>query len=534
MSSKRRAYGYVRLSNDGDKNQNSLQNQKRILTDYAENNGYNLIKIFEDNNVSGTNFNRKGIEELIKEVENGEVDIVLTKDLSRIGRNKVYSSIFLEYLRRLNVRVISITEGFDNFNDNDYMLINFKQMLNEQYVEDISKKIKAGFKQKQKDGLVIIPPFGYKKDIKTKEIEINHECAEIVRKIYNLYIDGNGIKKIALLLTLQGIHTPSWYQKQIYGKVYQPGKKWIGKDLWSDRTISTILENEAYIGILRCGVSERSVIYRYKKRLPREEHIIHKGFYPSIITDEIWGKVQDIKKNKSNNKDKNIQNLRRHKYAGLLICGDCGASFVAKNRSYNDKKYVEYVCNAYHRYGNNVCSSHRIKEKDIDIMLCNYLKSVKNIVKKNVFEIADFIENFDDEKINYSKEIYKIQYEVTNFKNEIKEYAKQLARNLITEDLFKELTKENSEKILLLEKQIDSLVDINKISKDAKLLLKHMIVLLDKILEKQEINNEDIQILINKISIKDNKDGMLGFQVKLNNPLEKNASLFDIFTKVNS
>ncbi|WP_172638608.1 recombinase family protein [Clostridium pasteurianum] len=395
MNNKRKAYGYVRLSNDEDKKQNSLQNQKRILIDYAENNEYNLIKIFEDDNVSGTNFNRKGIYELIKEVENGDVDIVLIKDLSRIGRNKVYSSIFLEYLRRLNVRVVSITESLDNFNDNDYMLISFKQMLNEQYVEDTSKKIKAGFEQKQKDGLVIIPPFGYKKNLKTKKIEINHECAEIVRKIYNLYIDGNGIKKIASLLTLQGIHTPSWYQKQIYDKIYQPGKKWIEQDFWSDRTISTILENEAYIGTLRCGVSERSVIYRYKKRLPREEHIIHRGFYPSIITDALWEKVQDIKKNKPNNRDKNIKNSRIHKYAGLLICRDCGASFVAKNRFCNSKKYVEYVCNAYHRYGNNVCSSHRIKEKDIDIMLYNYLKSVRKAVGKNVFGMADFIKKFD-------------------------------------------------------------------------------------------------------------------------------------------
>lgn len=231
MNSKIWACGYVRLSNDDDKIQNSLLNQKRILMDYAKNKGYNLIGIFEDDNVSGTNFNRKGIDELIKELENGNVDIVLIKDLSRIGRNKVYSSVFLEYLRRLNVMVISITEGLDNFNENDYMSISFKQMLNEQYVKDISKKIKAGFKQKQKDGLVIIPPFEYKKDIKTKKIEINHECAEIVRKIYALYIDGNGVKKIASLLTLQGIHTPSWYQKQIYGKTYQPGKKWIGQDL---------------------------------------------------------------------------------------------------------------------------------------------------------------------------------------------------------------------------------------------------------------------------------------------------------------
>lgn len=148
--------------------------------------------------------------------------------------------------------------------------------------------------------------------------------------------------------------------------------------------------------------------------------------------------------------------------------------------------------------------------------------------------ISDFIENFYDEKTNYSKEIYKIQYEVTNLKNEIKEYAKQLARNLITEDMFKDLTRDNSEKILLLEKQIDSLVNINKISKDAKLLVKQTIILLDKILEKQEINTEDIQKLINEISIKDNKSGILDFQVKLNNLLEKNASLFDIFTKVNS
>lgn len=145
-----RAWLYYRLSRDEDEEMNSLQNQRQILVDYAEQNGYEIVGESFDDNVSGMTFNRKGLGKLEIAVDEGKIDVVLVKDLSRLGRHRTQTELFIDHLRQNNVKVISVTEGIDSFNENDDLLIGFKQIFNDFYAKDISKKVKAGVRQKQK------------------------------------------------------------------------------------------------------------------------------------------------------------------------------------------------------------------------------------------------------------------------------------------------------------------------------------------------------------------------------------------------
>lgn len=520
-----RVYGYVRLSRDEDDEKNSLTNQKQILLDYAKSKNYKIIEIFEDDNISGMTFDREGLNKLKEIIELKKADIILVKDLSRIGRHKAYSALFLEYLRENNVKLISVTENIDSLNENDDILIGFKQILNEQYAKDISRKIKAGFKQKQKDGFVIIPPFGYIKNTNTKQIEIFEECAEIVRLIYKLYIEGYGSKKIAKYLNEHQFHTPAWYHKKLYNKTYHPGKEWIGNEIWSDRTIQRIVSNDAYIGVLRCGVSTRSVIYKFKKDLPEEEHIIHENFYPPIIDKETWILAQRIRENRANNNVRASCNSKIHRYAGLLICKNCGASFVAKKRY----GYVEYVCNAYHRFGKSVCSSHRISEIELDDKIYQYLTRLKEVAEDNLSKIDTFIKEWNYKKRDYSKKIEEIKLSIIELKNETKEYAKQLAKKIINEELFMELIKDNEKEIELLNEQIKTLQEMKQINDNAKLGIQHSIDMLDNIINDKKLSNAHLQMLINKILIAEDENSMLDIEIILNMPFKHHLLLNNIF-----
>ncbi|SKA94448.1 Site-specific DNA recombinase [Caloramator quimbayensis] len=524
---KERVYGYVRLSRDEDDEKNSLTNQKQILYDYAKSKNYKIIEIFEDDNISGMTFDREGLNKLKEVVELKKADIILVKDLSRIGRHKAYSALFLEYLRENNVKLISVTENIDSLNENDDILIGFKQILNEQYAKDISRKIRAGFKQKQKDGFVIIPPFGYIKNTTTKQIEIFEECADIVRLIYKLYIDGYGSKKIAQYLNERQYHTPAWYHKKLYNKIYHPGKEWIGGEVWSDRTIQRIISNDAYIGVLRCGVSTRSVIYKFKKDLPEEEHIIHENFYPPIINKETWVLAQKIRENRTNNNVRASCNSKIHRYAGLLKCKNCGASFVAKKRD----GYVEYVCNGYHRFGKNVCSSHRINEIELDDMIYQYLIRLKEVAEDNLSKIDVFIKEWNYKKRDYSRKIEELKLNIIELKNEAKEYAKQLAKKIINEELFMELIKDNEKEIELLNEQIKTLQEMKQINDNAKLGIQHSIDMLNNIINDKKLSNAHLQMLISKILIAEDENGMLDIEIILNMPFKHHLLLNNTFTQ---
>ena len=190
MTNANRAWLYARLSRDDDAELNSLTNQQRIVREYAESNGFIIIGESSDDNISGMHFNREGIEQISEAVESRLIDAVIVKDLSRLGRHRTQNAMFIDFLRENNVRVISVTENIDTSNEEDDLMIGFKGIFNDMYAKDISRKVRAGFYQKQKEGLVMIPPMGYYKDKNTGEILIMEEPAAIIRKIFQMYLDG--------------------------------------------------------------------------------------------------------------------------------------------------------------------------------------------------------------------------------------------------------------------------------------------------------------------------------------------------------
>lgn len=368
-----RVWLYARLSNDDDQEMNSLLNQQEICHGFAEQHGYTIVGQSSDDNVSGMKFNRRGLDELTAAVDADKIDAVIVKDLSRLGRHRTQTALFIDYLREHQVRVISATEGIDTFRDEDDLIIGVRSLMNDYYARDISKKIRAGYRQKQREGIVITPPFGYRKDRNTNTIELHPEASETVQIIYSLYLQGLGQKEIARRLNALGRKTPAQLRAEQCGKeVCAASKTSDGRYVWTYASVKNILVEEAYTGVL---INHRSETNSGKaKRLEQAEWYRHENFFPAIIERDTWEKAQQ--KLKAQARPAN-GNKAKHRYAGLILCKECGNPFVPMIRYWNGKRRVEYVCKGYHRNGKSYCSSHRIHEEVLDAAVQEFAQTMR-------------------------------------------------------------------------------------------------------------------------------------------------------------
>lgn len=210
-----RAYGYVRISKDEDGKKESIETHKNVIIDFARQNGIELINIFEDNNVSGYTFKRDGLNNLKELIEDGMVDALVAKDLSRIGRHNAKVLLFLDYLDDKKVRLMLKSDNYDSESDDDTML-GIRAWYNEMYLKDLSKKITANIRQKQKKGLVIVQHYGYMKDPADKnKLIIDEDVAGTIRLIFKMYLDGYGCNRIAQYLNENGYETPSVHKMKM-------------------------------------------------------------------------------------------------------------------------------------------------------------------------------------------------------------------------------------------------------------------------------------------------------------------------------
>ena len=368
-----RVWLYARLSNDDDREMNSLRNQREICQAFAEQHGYAIVGQSFDDNISGMSFDRRGLDELTAAADADKIDAVIVKDLSRLGRHRTQTALFIDYLREHHVRVISATEGVDTFRDEDDLIIGVRGLMNDYYAKDIGKKIRAGYRQKQKDGIVITPPFGYWKDKNTGQIRIEAEAAVTVQLIYSLYLQGCGQKEIARRLNAAGRKTPAQLRAERCGReVRQTHKTRDGQFLWTYASVKNILVEEAYTGVL---VNHRREYLGGKARAVSEtDWLRHENFYPVIIEKIIWQQVQTRLKQQARPA---VNNRTKHRYAGLLTCRECGNVFSPMIRCWNGNRRVEYVCRGYHRNGKGYCSSHRIHEEILDKAVWNYTEKLR-------------------------------------------------------------------------------------------------------------------------------------------------------------
>ena len=360
-----RVWLYARLSNDDDQEMNILLNQREICQAFAEQHGYIIVGQSFDDNISGMSFDRRGLDELMAAVDADKIDAVIVKDLSRIGRHRTQTALFIDYLREHQVRVISATEGVDTFRDEDDLIIGVRGLMNDYYAKDIGKKIRAGYRQKQKDGIVITPPFGYWKDKNTGQIRIDAEAAVTVQLIYSLYLQRCGQKEIARRLNAAGRKTPAQLRAERCGReVRHTHKTRDGQFLWTYASVKNILTEEAYTGVL--NNHRREYNNGKVKRVDETDWYRHEGFFPVIIGKQEWEQVQRLLKQQARPAN---GNQTKHRYAGLLACQECGNTFIPMIRCWNGKSRVEYVCRGYHRNGKAYCSSHRIREEVLDAMV---------------------------------------------------------------------------------------------------------------------------------------------------------------------
>lgn len=248
------------------------------------------------------------------------------------------------------------------------MMVGIRGLMNDFYARDIGNKIRHGYREKQKAGIVVTPPFGYWKDRNTGCVYQHPDAAETVRLIFELYLQGCGQKDIARRLNRLGRKTPAQLRAERYGEeFYFSRKSKTGQFVWSYVSVKNVLVEEGYTGVL---INHRTETNCGKvKRIGHDCWIRHEDFYPAIITKEEWQQTQELLK--QNARPAN-GNRASHRYAGLLTCGDCGNPFVPKTRYWNGNRRVEYVCKGYHGHGKEFCSSHRIYEETIDTKVLEY------------------------------------------------------------------------------------------------------------------------------------------------------------------
>lgn len=353
---------YIRLSKeDFDKEKNneseSIKNQRDLIYSFLKNNNLSVYNEYIDDGYSGTSFNRPGFNELIKDIEDNKINMVITKDLSRLGRDYIKTGYYVEeYFPLKKVRYVSILDGVDtskNITTND--IAPFKALFNDMVSKDTSRKIKSILKNKKEQGLFLgnKAPYGYKKDkLNKNKLIINKRESEVVKKIFRLALEGNSHLSIAKMLNSSGIISPK-------------------KGVWTASSIYNILNNKEYTGCLISNVWT-NISYKNKKRIKRDksEWIIVKNTHPKIIDEEVFEllKTKKIKKQKKSNL----------LLDGLIYCFSCGSKM---GTSYLKKRdYYVLNCNRYKKDSKS-CSSHYIKYEDVEEYIKNKTKDLSTVYK---------------------------------------------------------------------------------------------------------------------------------------------------------
>ncbi len=366
---------YCRLSkDDGTDNESaSIATQKSILADYVKKQGWHLAKTYVDDGYSGTNFQRPSFQNMIKDIESGLINCVITKDLSRLGRNYLDCGLYLEvFFPEHNVRYIAVNDGVDTLNKSAMDITPFRNILNEMYSADVSVKIKSAYRARFQQGKFMgtTAPYGYVKDpADHNHLLIDDKVAHVVREIFDLALAGNGIAKIRKHINKQHILRPAAYavtQGAIgYERHFEDNEE--NRYIWSENSIRGILRSPIYAGNL-AGYKRIAANMKSKKRpskLPEEWEVIpdtHEG----IVTQEEFDTVQQLMT--SRRREQNAGGFENI-FSGVIKCADCG--YAMRAASANRRKRpdiidcVQYTCNNYGRYGNVMCTAHSIEARDL-------------------------------------------------------------------------------------------------------------------------------------------------------------------------
>lgn len=484
---------------DGDKAESdSIGNQRKLIDDYMKEKAeFVLYNTYVDDGFTGTNFNRPAFRQMIDDIEAGKVNCVIVKDLSRFGRDYIDAGRYLErYFPDRDVRFISITDNIDSYEQAYDMLLPIKNIFNEQYARDISKKIHAAVLTKQRAGEFIgaFASYGYRKSPADKnKLIIDPYAAGIVKRIFELYLKGHGKERIANILNEEKIPCPSEY-KNLKGDLYRNSNRLDGTSYWTYSTINRILQNEIYIGNMVQGRKKQQMRSKAKARA-KEDWIIVPGTHEAVIDKDTWERVQNLLKRRTRNIDLNINTSI---FAGFLKCGDCGRAMVKKTG-----KTIHYYCGTYVRYGSRYCTPHMVPHKVLENVLLEDLQAVLQEAE----DLEKLIEKQKEKRAGAGQEEEKrrgkekILSELDRVRRLKKAVYEDYREDLISREEFIVYSQDYRKKEELLEKQLTCLEEKDKNEKDADYYeIPWIKYLLDK--RKTEcLDRDTIMLMLHEIKI---------------------------------
>ena len=442
---------YCRLSkDDGTNNESmSISTQKTMLKDYAKRNSFLNCQFYVDDGYSGTNYDRPAFRQLIEDIQDGEVSTLITKDLSRLGRNYLETGTYIEvFFPNHNVRYIAINDGVDSIDNAQMDITPFRNIINEMYAKDTSRKIKSALHARKMQGkyMATTAPFGYQKDEKDhNHLVIDEVTAPIVELIFSIAEEGVGLHTICNRLRKAKVIKPSFYKKEMFERYTDEEKMYD----WDTAYVSKILHDPVYAGNLT--VAERPTkTMRSKKRqyIPYAEREVIYGTHEPIIEQSRWNTVQKILESRPpviGESSSGYDNIFR----GVIKCADCGSAMLAKveqKRKRNnvlDKTF--YCCTKYRKFGKEGCSSHTIEARTVhEVVLADIQKHAGQALadrKAMVTEIAERLNlQLSADKEQQKKELRQCKQRVSEIENLYAKLYEDLTRELITEKRFQMLS----------------------------------------------------------------------------------------------
>lgn len=468
---------YARLSmDDGNVGESmSIQSQKAILERKAREMGIHRYKFYVDDGYSGTNFNRPSFQQMIADIEAGYVDCVITKDLSRLGRNYLESGAYIEvFFPQHHVRYVAVNDGVDSANSGEMDIAPFKNILNEFYSRDISKKVKSGRYVRASQGKFMgtYAPFGYRKDPADKNhLIIDEQTAPTVRYIFQLALKGYGNNKIGKILYAEKIPKPAYYKQEQFGKYLVNEEDAYD---WKQETIIRILRNPLYKGyfwVQKCDKKH----FKQKGRgyIPIKERTIIPSSHEAIVDGHTWDAVQEILDRHT--KVKPCTSGYDNKFRGILKCADCGNNLMIHTDGRNpDRPLLErtyYQCRIYRVKGTKFCSQHRISAGDLEELVLSDIqyharKVIKNREKfmRRVLGQMNMAAEYSQK--NLHKKVGELEKKRRESDSKFIRLYEDLSKKLISEEQFRMLSahfeqekKEYTEEIEKLNTMAENLED---------------------------------------------------------------------------
>lgn len=501
--------GYCRISVDDEQDQKniSIENQKAIIDDYVKTHfSGSTLTFFEDRDRSGYTFEqRESYQEMRRGLMSHRYDILIIKDFSRFSRRNSRGLVELEDLRDAGVRIISIGDGIDFPNDDDWLKIQFQFLINEMPVTDTSRKVRNVIKRRQADGeWLCAAPYGYIINSR-KQFEVVPTEAETVRQIFHLYNnEGWGYKKIANHLTEQGIPTPRMSEcmrKEAEGK--QVTRK--AKAAWAIVTVQGILDNDFYIGTLRQGKYTRAKINGKDVRRDDGEQIVIENHHQAIIDYRTFATTHALREKRTRSNYRGIKKYD-NAYSGFLVCGDCGAPMFSMSRP---DLAPAYTCGTYHRRGRAGCTSHHIRVDKLDELMRLYIRRVMNGSAAMIEQLNADLAQEDNQVMETEQSADNLAELLDELTEELKVTKRQRIREIMKhpeneasiEELYEEMETELQGKIDGLKHQIDLLSDRRNTIIEANRTAKTALEVFDDLLHKPKMERNDLELMIEKIDV---------------------------------